>query len=122
MITTYTAYTAYNKSAEFGSSDYEGFPLSAKTDRSARIEAKNLAAEKGWTEHGIAFFRQSDGCRGEIDASKTPAKRGAPFQMTGAVRRNIFTDAESWATAQRIGNGNASLGIRLALAAYPGEK
>ncbi len=53
---------------------------------------------------------------------KPPSKRGAPFQMTGAVRRNIFTDAESWATAQRIGNGNASLGIRLALAAYPGEK
>jgi len=51
-----------------------------------------------------------------------PAKRGAPFQMDGAVRRNIFTDAESWELAQRIGNGNASLGIRLALAAYPGKK
>ncbi len=49
---------------------------------------------------------------------KPPAKRGAPFQMSGAVRRNIFTDVESLATAQRIGNGNASLGIRLALAAY----
>ena len=51
-----------------------------------------------------------------------PAKRGAPFQMEGAVRRNIFTDQKSWSTAKRIGNGNASLGIRLALAAYPGEK
>jgi len=115
-------YTAYDKGAEFGSSDYDGFPLSAKSDRSARIEAKKMAAAKGWADYGITFFRTSDGCRGEIDAPKPPAKRGAPFQMTGAVRRNIFTDAESWATAQRIGNGNASLGIRLALAAYPGEK
>lgn len=76
----------------------------------------------------IRWTRDSDGCTAywsPSGASIKPhwyAKRGAPFQMDGAVRRNIFTDAESWATAQRIGNGNASLGIRLALAAYHGEK
>ena len=72
----------------------------------------------------IRWSRDSDGQTAywsPSGACLTPhwyGKRGAPFQMTGAVRRNIFTDAESWATAQRIGNGNASLGIRLALAAY----
>ncbi len=61
-------YTAYDKAAEFGSDAQEGYPLKAKTDRSARIEAKKIAAEKGWENLGISFFRDTDQCRGEIDA------------------------------------------------------
>lgn len=63
-----THYTVYDKAAEFGSDAQEGYPLKAKTDQSARIEAKKLAAEKGWEEVGIKFFRESDHCKGEIDA------------------------------------------------------
>lgn len=63
-----TTYTAYDKAAEFGSDAQEGYPLKAKTDRSARIEAKKIAAEKGWENLGISFFRDTDQCCGEIDA------------------------------------------------------
>ena len=63
-----TTYTAYDKTAEFNSDAAEGYPLKAKTDRAARIEAKKIAAEKGWGKLGISFFRDTDHCRGEIDA------------------------------------------------------
>ena len=63
-----TSYAAYDKDAEFGSDAREGYPLKAKTDRSARTEAKKIAAEKGWTNVGITFFRDSDGCHGWISA------------------------------------------------------
>lgn len=62
-----TYYTAYDKAAEYWSDANEGYPLEAKTDRSARIEAKKIAAEKGWEHLGISFFRDTDHCRGEID-------------------------------------------------------
>jgi hypothetical protein len=62
-----TTYTAYDKTAEFGSDAREGYPLTATNDRAARVEAKRLAAEKGWTDLGITFFRDTDHCRGEID-------------------------------------------------------
>lgn len=62
-----TTYTAYDKTAEFDSDAYEGYPLKANTDQSARIEARKLAAEKGWGKLGITFFRSTDHCRGEID-------------------------------------------------------
>lgn len=63
-----TTYTVYNKSAEYGSDDFEGFPLHANRDWRARIEAKKFATEKGWDNYGITFFRESDQCRGEIEA------------------------------------------------------
>jgi hypothetical protein len=62
-----TIYTVYNRAAENGSDDYLGDNLSAKTDKSARIEAKKIAVQNGWTKYGIRFFRESDHCRGEID-------------------------------------------------------
>lgn len=88
--------------------------LSKPTDNEAR-----LAGPTKGNEMKIITREYANPNNGECEP---PAKRGAPFQMDGAVRRNIFTDAESWEIAQRIGNGNASLGIRLALAAYPGKK
>jgi hypothetical protein len=58
-------YTAFDKNSDRGYED--GFPLTAKTDRGARMQAKKLAKEKGWKRYGLVFFRYSDGCRGEID-------------------------------------------------------
>lgn len=40
---------------------------------------------------------------------------GAPKQMESGKRRNVYIDDVSWALAQKLGNGNASEGIRLAL-------
>ena len=36
--------------------------------------------------------------------------------MTGGKRRNIYLDDESASIAERLGNGNVSDGIRIALA------
>ena len=36
--------------------------------------------------------------------------------MDGGKRRNIYIDAASWETALCLGDGNASVGIRKALA------
>jgi hypothetical protein len=41
---------------------------------------------------------------------------GRPAEMDGGKRTNIYLDADGRATAERIGNGNISDGIRIALA------
>lgn len=43
-------------------------------------------------------------------------KPGRPEEMTGGKRHNIYLDAASWAIAVKVGKGNASAGIRDALA------
>ena len=53
------------------------------------------------------------------NAGVTPnnnTKPGRPEEMQGGKRRNVYLDDASWAKAVEIGNGNASDGIRLALA------
>lgn len=44
------------------------------------------------------------------------AKPGRPEEMQGGKRRNVYLDEVSWAKAVELGNGNASDGIRMALA------
>lgn len=43
-------------------------------------------------------------------------KAGRPEEMTGGKRRNVYLDDASWAKAVELGKGNASDGIRVALA------
>lgn len=52
------------------------------------------------------------------DARKTLGLRaaGRPAEMSDGARRNIYIDDASWEIAQRLGGGNASEGIRKALA------
>lgn len=54
----------------------------------------------------------------EVDCDPPPphAKPGRPEEMQGGKRRNVYLDDASWAKACQIGNGNASEGIRTALA------
>ena len=47
--------------------DY-GLPLTAKTDLGARRQAAKIARENGLRGYTLHFFRESDGCRGQIDA------------------------------------------------------
>lgn len=46
----------------------EEIPLTAKTDRGARIQAKKTAEKYNIEKYRIIFYRASDGCRGWIDA------------------------------------------------------
>ena len=50
----------------FDTSAREEIPISATTDRGARIAAKQMAAKYGIKEYRIIFYRDSDGCRGWI--------------------------------------------------------
>jgi hypothetical protein len=45
----------------------EEIPLTAKTDRGARIAARRMAEKYGIKKYRIIFYRDSDGCRGWID-------------------------------------------------------
>ena len=52
-----------------------------------------------------------------IKAALSPEDgRGRPFEMESGKRRNIYIDAASWEMALSLGDGNASEGIRKALA------
>lgn len=42
-------------------------------------------------------------------------RQGAGRPATGVSRRNIMIEDELWALAQKLGDGNASAGIRKAL-------
>lgn len=56
-----------------------------------------------------------------LDGRKVAAALGTtgrPTEMAGGKRSNIYLDAASREIAERIGNGNISEGIRLALASY----
>ena len=44
-----------------------------------------------------------------------PGKRGRPIMIPDPVRRSILLDRTTLDLAQRIGDGNISAGIRLAL-------
>lgn len=57
-----------------------------------------------------AIFRDSD---------DVPKKRGAPAKMEDGKRTNIYLSAESRAIAERVGGGNVSEGIRIALSKAP---
>jgi hypothetical protein len=59
-------YSIYNEDDDQGFNG-DQIPISAKTDRGARRQAKKEAAKMGWENYGIHFFRESDGCHGKID-------------------------------------------------------
>jgi hypothetical protein len=47
--------------------DY-GLALTATTDLGARRQARKIAKENGLKGYTLHFFRESDGCRGQIEA------------------------------------------------------
>ena len=52
----------------------------------------------------------------KVQAALEPAGRGRPDTMDGGRRVQVYLDAPSLATADRMGDGNMSAGIRAALA------
>lgn len=70
----------------------------------------------------IRWSRDSDGqvaYWGPKGATLQPhwyARPGRPEEMQGGKRRNVYLDDASWAKAVELGKGNASDGVRIALA------
>lgn len=98
----------------------EGFLIHSDSEFDAVENAAQGAAENG-QRCCIKWSRDRDGQTafwGPSGACFEPywyAKPGRPQEMAEGKRRNIYIDAESWDKAQKIGNGNASDGIRIAL-------
>jgi hypothetical protein len=68
-----------------------------------------------------AYVQVNAGAVRSLDGRKVAAALGTagrPAEMAGGKRSNIYLDAASREIAERIGNGNISEGIRLALASY----
>ena len=68
-----------------------------------------------------AYVQVNAGAIRSLDGRKVAAALGTagrPAEMAGGKRSNIYLDAASREIAERIGNGNISEGIRLALASY----
>ena len=67
------------------------------------------------------YVQVNAGAVRSLDGRKVAAALGTagrPAEMAGGKRSNIYLDATSREIAERIGNGNISEGIRLALASY----
>jgi hypothetical protein len=65
------------------------------------------------------YVQVNAGAIRSLDGRKVAAALGTagrPAEMTGGKRRNIYMDDESAAIAEKLGNGNISDGIRIALA------
>ena len=68
-----------------------------------------------------AYLQVNAGAIRSLDGRKVAAALGTagrPAEMAGGKRSNIYLDAASREAAERIGNGNISEGIRLALASF----
>ena len=64
------------------------------------------------------YVQVNAGAARSLDGRKVAAALGTagrPAEMAGGKRRNIYLDAASREKAERIGNGNVSEGIRIAL-------
>ena len=88
----------------------------------AALETQAAELAAAGTKCCIRWSRESDGqvaYWGPAGATLNPhwyAKPGRPEEMQGGKRRNVYLDDASWSRAVELGNGNASDGIRMALA------
>jgi hypothetical protein len=92
------------------------------------FDDQKWAAVLSYNNSQIAFHR-FDRCPGDGDYWRDkladirwPSRRvGRPRLMEGGKRINIYLDSASLETAAKLGGGNVSEGIRVALAALPPE-
>lgn len=97
------------------------------------FKAEKLVIREGMTTDGVRGFVAIDENTGVIVSSRPSLeslmldldkrknsyekKIGRPAEMAGGKPVKVYLDTESIATAQRLGNGNVSEGIRKALKA-----
>ena len=95
----------------------------------AYLDGQNWAAVLSYNGSQIAVHRfdhrsgDADYLRDKLAGIRWPSRRiGRPKRMEGGRRINIYLDSVSLEAADRLGGGNISEGIRLALAALRAEK
>ncbi len=92
-----------------------------KASKSLALSPTRMAKKARWCGFLRRGFthRSSLGRHEASTAKKVRAAlgiQGRPTLLEGGKRINVYLDAESLDTAQKIGGGNASEGIRIALA------
>lgn len=86
------------------------------------LEAQAIEFAASGKKCCIRWSRDSDGQtaywgpRGATLKAYWYSKPGRPEVLQGGKRRNVYLDDASWGKAVLLGNGNASDGIRIALA------
>lgn len=87
------------------------------------LDGQKLAAVLSYDNKQLAFHRfdrppgSVDYWRDKLDEIDwPPGQVGRPAEMTGGKRVNVYLDAESLEAAAKLGDGNVSEGIRVALA------
>ena len=87
------------------------------------LDGQKVAAVLTFNQKQLAFHRfdrkpgSVDNWRGRMgEIPWPPGTVGRPAEMEGGKRINVYLDAKSLSRARRLGNGNVSEGIRLALA------
>ncbi len=96
--------------------------LDAFADLVNRVEfdGQKLAAALTYQNRQLAFHRfdrnpgDADYWRDKLNDIELPII-GRPAEMAGGRRVNVYLDANSLERASKLGNGNASDGIRIAL-------
>lgn len=86
------------------------------------LDGQKLAAVLSYNNSQLAFHRfdrkpgDADYWRDKMDEIPwPPGQVGRPAEMEGGKRVNVYLDAKSLETAAKLGNGNVSEGIRIAL-------
>lgn len=87
------------------------------------FDGQKLAAVLSYNNGQLAFHRfdrkpgDSDYWRDKMEEIPWPSGQvGRPAEMEGGKRINVYLDAESHEAAAKLGGGNVSEGIRIALA------
>lgn len=86
----------------------------------ADLDGQRLAAALTYNNGQLAFHRfdrnpgDRDYWRDRLDDIEWPSA-GRPAEMSGGRRVNVYLDAESVSIAAKLGDGNVSEGIRIAL-------
>lgn len=109
MFHTTSSDAARERFAELvNSTEYDGQKIGvALTRDNKQIAFHRFDAEEG-TQHNW---------RGRTDEINLPRPVGRPTTV-GGVRKNISISPECWEIAKKLGNGNASAGVSIALRAY----
>lgn len=88
------------------------------------LDSQKFAAVLSYNNAQLAFHRfdrtpgDADYWRDKLDEIEWPSGRvGAPPKMENGKRVNVYLDTASIEVAAKLGNGNVSDGIRIALAA-----
>jgi hypothetical protein len=93
----------------------------------ADLDGQKLAGVLSFNSKQLAFHRfdrepgQRDYWRDKLDDIEWPSA-GRPTELLDGKSVRVYLDAESRGIAERIGSGNVSEGIRLALAAMKDRK